>query len=629
MNRFRISLLVGLFLLLTCFAHSQVKYGTLTVKDNQRLEHWPMYLSGTWQLYIDKMLPTVEDVWIQPPDAYIIVPGTWNYTLFRHRHSVKAVCTYRMNIKKLKPSYKYAFYMKDSPRTAVSIYCNGKFVKDVGTVCEDLTKTKAMRQPLYAEVFSDQQGNLELVFQVSNYNYRKGGLTDAIRFGEAECVFREFCRVVGARLYFCANLFVLALYNLMLFLLDKKHRGTLYFALFILTIAMRIFVADCPIAAMIFPNIPFSVLYKVEYFTLWASPPFFVLFCRNEFPHFKYWKITFNIVGTIGAILGVCCTLLPIHIANHFVQALLIYSFSTMLFMLIIVLHGLRFRNRKVVTLLVDIIILLIAGTADIIITKFRIISPIMIMPYAMMIFAAFQFFCISLEQSRMFAKHKVLVAKLEDLNEACVRFVPKEFLRLLHVQNLLKDVYLGNHVDVEMSIVFSKLYFEEYDGCVSISDEEKTQIISRFFQRVSLQIADCGGFISKFIGQGFMALFPGKPEDAIECCEVIVNSLDEINIKRQEESKNLLRIGMGVHYGKMILGMIGEEHRLDDTVISDTVNTASRIESYAEKQGLSVVVSETLVHNTPKTDRSKYYPLGEIKVKGKVMPLLLSEYRV
>ena len=38
----------------------------------------------------------------------------------------------------------------------------------------------------------------------------------------------------------------------------------------------------------------------------------------------------------------------------------------------------------------------------------------------------------------------------------------------------------------------------------------------------------------------------------------------------------------MGVHYGKMILGMIGEEHRLDDTVISDTVNTASRIESYA-----------------------------------------------
>ena len=125
------------------------------------------------------------------------------------------------------------------------------------------------------------------------------------------------------------------------------------------------------------------------------------------------------------------------------------------------------------------------------------------------------------------------------------------------------------------------------------------------------------------------MALFPNNPEDAIECCENIVRALNEVNVVRQAAGKSLLRIGMGVHYGKMILGMIGEEHRLDDTVISDTVNTASRIESYAEKQKLSVVVSETIVHKTPNTDKDRYHPLGEIRVKGKAMPLLLSEYRV
>ncbi|MBR3732635.1 MAG: hypothetical protein IKN25_08285, partial [Spirochaetales bacterium] len=67
----------------------------------------------------------------------------------------------------------------------------------------------------------------------------------------------------------------------------------------------------------------------------------------------------------------------------------------------------------------------------------------------------------------------------------------------------------------------------------------------------------------------------------------------------------------------------------LEDTVISDTVNTASRIESYAEKQKLSVVVSETIVSKTSAADKDRYYPLGEIRVKGKAMPLLLSEYRV
>lgn len=629
MCRVRIPLLAVLFLCLTCFAHSQVKYGTLSVKDNRRLGHRPMYLSGTWQLYIDKMLPTVEDVWIQPPDAYITVPGTWNAVLHKHKHSVRAVCTYRMYITKLKPSCKYAFYMKDSPRTAANIYCNGELVKSIGTVREDLTKAKAGRQPFYEEVFSDTEGNLELIFQVSNHNYRKGGMTDAVRFGEAECVYKEFCRVVGERLYFCANLFVLALYNFMLFLMNKKNKATWFFALFVLTIALRIFVADCPISAMIIPGVPFTVLYKVEYFTLWASPSFFVLFCRGEFPQFRYWKAVFRVVGTIGAVLGICTTLLPIQIANLFVQGLLLYSFCTMVFLLIVVLQGLRYRSRKVVILLVDIIILLVAGTADIIITEIRIISPIMVMPYAMMLFAIFQFVCISLEQSRMFARHKALVAELEELNEACVRFVPREFLRLLNVKNLLNDVHLGNHVDVEMSIVFSQMSFEFYEGCQEIDEEEKTQTLSRFFHRVSLQIVDCRGFVSKFISQGFMALFPNNPEDAIECCENIVRALDEVNKERKAEGKCLLRIGIGVHYGKMILGMIGEEHRLDDTVISDTVNTASRIESYAEKQKLSVVVSETIVSKTSAADKDRYYPLGEIRVKGKAMPLLLSEYRV
>ena len=629
MNKFRIGLLVGLFLLLTCFAHSQVKYGNLAVKDNRRLEHWPMFLNGTWQLYIDKMLPTVSDTWTVPPDAYVAVPGVWNYTMHKIGHSVNAVCTYRILITRLKPSVKYAFYVKDSPGTAVSIYSNGEFVVNVGTVSEDLSKAKAGRKPIYEEIFSDNNGNIELIFQVSNHNYRKGGIWDSVRFGEANCVYREFCLATGMRFYIFVNLLVLALYNLMMFLLDTRRISVLFYSLFVLMIGLRIFVADFSILALMFPNVSFSVQYKLEYMTLWAGPMFFTMFSQGEYSNYKRWKISSRVILILGAIIGACCTLPPIHIANQFVQILLIYACGVLLYILIVAIYGLRIGKTKTYILIADLAIILFGGVIDILITKVRTLFPVMLMPYAMMLFAIFQFVCISLEQSRIFTKHKTLVAELQELNEAYVRFVPKEFLHILNVRNLLKDVYLGNHVDVEMSIVFSQMYFEPYDGCQETDEEEKTHILSRFFRRVSLQISDSGGFVSKFIAQGFMALFPNNPEDAIECCENIVHALNEINIKRYEENKSLLRIGMGVHYGRMILGMIGEEHRLDDTVISDTVNTASRIESYAEKQKLSVVVSETIVNKTQNADQDRYYPLGEIRVKGKAMPLLLSEYRV
>ena len=82
-----------------------------------------------------------------------------------------------------------------------------------------------------------------------------------------------------------------------------------------------------------------------------------------------------------------------------------------------------------------------------------------------------------------------------------------------------------------------------------------------------------------------------------------------------------------------MIIGTVGEENRLDDTVISDTVNTAARIESVCEKLKKPILISQEIENNLVELNGEEIKDLGiefvkleEIFVKGKEKPLQLYE---
>ena len=84
----------------------------------------------------------------------------------------------------------------------------------------------------------------------------------------------------------------------------------------------------------------------------------------------------------------------------------------------------------------------------------------------------------------------------------------------------------------------------------------------------------------------------------------------------------------MGLHYGKMIIGTIGEENRLDDTVISDTVNTSSRIETVCEKLDKTIIVSQELVDRIGNAKDFELERLEDVAVKGKEKPLQIYEVK-
>ena len=93
------------------------------------------------------------------------------------------------------------------------------------------------------------------------------------------------------------------------------------------------------------------------------------------------------------------------------------------------------------------------------------------------------------------------------------------------------------------------------------------------------------GGTLDKFIGDSVMATFgtpqPG-PRDAahaLACARAMLASLGVWNSERTARGEMALRAGIGLHFGPVVLGDIGDERRLEFAVLGDTVNTASRLE--------------------------------------------------
>ena len=203
----------------------------------------------------------------------------------------------------------------------------------------------------------------------------------------------------------------------------------------------------------------------------------------------------------------------------------------------------------------------------------------------------------------------------LEALNSAYERFVPQEFLHHMGQSNII-DVKLGDQVQREMTVLFSDIRsFTTISE--SMTPKENFDFLNSYLQRVSPLIRKHQGFIDKFIGDAIMALFPGTVEDAVEGAIHMQRELEDFNRSRPEIPP--VRIGIGLHTGNLMLGTIGEERRMESTVISDAVNLASRLEGLTKSFGTGILISEhTVSLMNGGSDKALIRYLGRVRVKGK-----------
>ncbi|WP_353571266.1 adenylate/guanylate cyclase domain-containing protein [Candidatus Albibeggiatoa sp. nov. BB20] len=206
---------------------------------------------------------------------------------------------------------------------------------------------------------------------------------------------------------------------------------------------------------------------------------------------------------------------------------------------------------------------------------------------------------------------------ELYELNLAYQRFVPQEFLKLLDKAKVT-DIQLGDHVEKEMTILFADIRdFTRLSE--QMTPQENFNFINAYLGEMEPIIRKHGGFIDKYVGDAIMALFPCNADDAVQSALAMLETLVDFNQRDcQQAQEEPIHIGIGINTGKLMLGTIGGEKRMDGTVIADAVNLASRVESLTKNYTVDLLIT----HNTylQLRDQSRYQieKVDAVKVKGK-----------
>lgn len=216
-----------------------------------------------------------------------------------------------------------------------------------------------------------------------------------------------------------------------------------------------------------------------------------------------------------------------------------------------------------------------------------------------------------------------------ESFNEMAKELEEKEHMRNMFgklVDPTIRDYVLKNNFALGGKEVHACIMFTDIRNFTSISEKlSPTQVLdflNEYFEMTGQIIAKHNGIVNKFMGDGCLALF-GVPIEVENPVQHALNASIEIQqqlekVKISNFNSKDLQIGIGIHYGLVLVGNMGSKSRMEFTVIGDAVNTASRVESQTKVLGKKILITEAVFEKLENKDEYSLLNVGEHSLKGK-----------
>jgi adenylate cyclase len=205
-------------------------------------------------------------------------------------------------------------------------------------------------------------------------------------------------------------------------------------------------------------------------------------------------------------------------------------------------------------------------------------------------------------------------------------RFVPPAYLSRIALKGL-GSIRLGEADQQWVTILCCDIR-----GFTLLSERlNPTQLVNfvnQVLEKITSVVGRWGGVIDKFLGDAVLCIFeePDSAERATACGLDMLATVRSFNVGKNLPTDQTVKIGIGIHFGPVILGTIGSPERMDSTVLGLTVNLAKRLEEATKPLGAEMLISDEVVDRLSTGPAYRLRKLGKVLVKGYSAPVAITE---
>ena len=574
-------------------------------------------LKGDWVFVPNQFVPPDEDFSRYRRFEHINI--SWNQ--YSPPEPNYGYATYAVKITNFDPEGVYAV-KTGNVASAFTAYFNGKEIFRSG---QTGTSKKAEVFNLNSVfVFLPTHGLTEgnLVFHVSNYHDRLPGFSKPVEIAFYSTLINAKNKDILTFIILAGFLLAVAAFFISLYIFYPKEKSSIFFGMLCANFSLRICCYDEFLLARIIPQIDSITLFKLGYATFPLIIIYGSFFIHELFGSIK--RRTLCIILLPAFLYTAINIFAPMQVSANLLIYAQIYIFCVAMYDYIIVVIAAFKRNKSAYLFLLALLFFFLVAVRDILISN-RIIegeflsqlgAVALLVPMAVIVL---RYFKTSSDDLISITK------KIELTNAALAKFVPNEFMNFLNKKHI--DIRLGDNILKDMYIAFIHL------GIHKVLDTKQDrlnvlQIYNKALADINPIIEKHNGFIDKYLAEGLMVLFYGSAADTINCMFEIKQLVQKENFERKINNMQKIKLACGIHYGKLMIGTIGENARMDSTVISDVVNIASRLHFYALKKETEIFISKAVKDNINIDDEAQlqFKHGGFIRFRGKDEPVSIYE---
>jgi sensor histidine kinase YesM len=259
--------------------------GKVAVAATDFKENKLVPLDGEWEFYWDRLLEPKDFL----PEAkrphmnmFMRVPGSWkDKDDGTNTYPEHGVATYRLKLN-------YPVVIKDPAlkiqrvATAYKLYANGRLIVEVGKVSDRPSDFERGYEMLVVDLPKGEH-EMELIMQVANLDYARGGFRESPVFGSKQVLERQKMILLGLQLVFVGSVFIFAIYYLFLFILQKQ-KAALFFSLLCFVNALSALVWGETPGRILFPDGTVNTGITITYMTEYNLMPSMILFVLSMYP---------------------------------------------------------------------------------------------------------------------------------------------------------------------------------------------------------------------------------------------------------------------------------------------------------------------------------------------------------